>query len=104
MKACTLQWYWSTGNSCLYDFDYVNYFKEFAKLGPSPIWGSWVMLGLVLGLDLFFVVDRKKTGKRNDASVQGLGNQMHARINTGILQTCSLRSRFTGRLGCRCLA
>ena len=83
MKACTLQWYWSTGNSCLYDFDYVNYFKEFAKLGPSPIWGSWVMLGLVLGLDLFFVVDRKKTG---------------------ILQTCSLRSRFTGRLGCRCLA
>jgi len=25
---CTLQWYWSTGNSCLYDADYWTYFQS----------------------------------------------------------------------------
>eukprot|EP00913_Durusdinium_trenchii_P033002 g30895.t1 len=43
-EACTLQWYWSTGNSCLYDFDYVNYFKEFAKLGwDADAWHSQIL-------------------------------------------------------------
>jgi len=25
--SCTLQWYWATGNSCLYDIDYKHYFQ-----------------------------------------------------------------------------
>jgi len=29
--ACTVQWYWSTGNSCLYDADYFNYFQVVFK-------------------------------------------------------------------------
>lgn len=27
-SRCTLQWYWSTGNSCLYDADYEHYFQN----------------------------------------------------------------------------
>merc|ERR1711988_1542703 len=40
---CTLQWYWSTGNSCLYDADYLGangYFQRnaaaFQALGWKP--------------------------------------------------------------------
>ena len=25
--ACTLQWYWSSGNSCVYDGDYFDYYR-----------------------------------------------------------------------------
>merc|ERR1712226_674104 len=46
---CTLQWYWSTGNSCLYDADYLGtdgYFQRnaaaFQALGWNPAdWCPW---------------------------------------------------------------
>lgn len=36
---CTLQWYWATGNSCLYDEDYIAYFKKMQALGWDA--GRW---------------------------------------------------------------
>jgi hypothetical protein len=42
-EKCTLQWYWSTGNSCLYDADYLGtdgYFQRnkeaFVQMGWNP--------------------------------------------------------------------
>merc|ERR1712048_216462 len=42
-ESCTLQWYWSTGNTCLYDVDYLGqdgYFQRnkdaFAQMGWNP--------------------------------------------------------------------
>eukprot|EP00928_Gymnodinium_smaydae_P023400 TRINITY_DN19326_c0_g2_i1.p1 TRINITY_DN19326_c0_g2~~TRINITY_DN19326_c0_g2_i1.p1 ORF type:complete len:542 (+),score=40.01 TRINITY_DN19326_c0_g2_i1:70-1695(+) len=32
-EECTLQWYWSTGNTCLYDVDYVSYFQSMQAAG-----------------------------------------------------------------------
>eukprot|EP00933_Yihiella_yeosuensis_P078920 TRINITY_DN908_c0_g1_i2.p1 TRINITY_DN908_c0_g1~~TRINITY_DN908_c0_g1_i2.p1 ORF type:complete len:632 (-),score=105.07 TRINITY_DN908_c0_g1_i2:285-2180(-) len=32
---CTLQWYWSSGNTCLYDGDYFDYFRSLSTLGWS---------------------------------------------------------------------
>jgi hypothetical protein len=32
-EACTLQWYWSTGNTCFYDGDYLTYFRAMEDLG-----------------------------------------------------------------------
>jgi len=32
---CTLQWYWSTGNTCLYDSGYFSYFSKMAAAGWS---------------------------------------------------------------------
>jgi len=31
--ACTLQWYWSSGNSCVYDGDYFDYYRGISQLG-----------------------------------------------------------------------
>lgn len=50
-ESCTLQWYWSTGNSCLYDGDYLGsdgYFQRnqdaFAQMGWDPEeWCPWCM-------------------------------------------------------------
>jgi hypothetical protein len=50
-ESCTLQWYWSTGNSCLYDGDYLGsdgYFQRnqdaFAQMGWDPEeWCTWCM-------------------------------------------------------------
>merc|ERR1712127_1075143 len=28
---CTLQWYWSTGNTCLYDAGYFSYFSKMSR-------------------------------------------------------------------------
>lgn len=36
---CTLQWYWSSGNNCVYDADYFTYFKGIQELGWDA--GSW---------------------------------------------------------------
>jgi len=36
---CTLQWYWSTGNTCLYDGGYFSYFRKMAAAGWST--SSW---------------------------------------------------------------
>eukprot|EP00931_Biecheleriopsis_adriatica_P077833 TRINITY_DN5131_c0_g1_i3.p1 TRINITY_DN5131_c0_g1~~TRINITY_DN5131_c0_g1_i3.p1 ORF type:complete len:936 (-),score=138.69 TRINITY_DN5131_c0_g1_i3:208-3015(-) len=38
-EHCTLQWYWATGNSCLYDEDYIPYFKHMQSLGWDA--SSW---------------------------------------------------------------
>eukprot|EP00929_Paragymnodinium_shiwhaense_P052441 TRINITY_DN2626_c0_g2_i2.p1 TRINITY_DN2626_c0_g2~~TRINITY_DN2626_c0_g2_i2.p1 ORF type:complete len:449 (-),score=58.89 TRINITY_DN2626_c0_g2_i2:151-1497(-) len=48
---CTLQWYWSSGNTCIYDADYLGpdgYFQRnaatFQSLGWNPgQWCSWCM-------------------------------------------------------------
>eukprot|EP00435_Cladocopium_sp_Y103_P003080 s4916_g1.t1 len=32
-SACTLQWYWSSGNSCVYDGDYFDYYRGIAQQG-----------------------------------------------------------------------
>mmetsp|Transcript_97957 Transcript_97957/g.277654 ORF Transcript_97957/g.277654 Transcript_97957/m.277654 type:complete len:509 (-) Transcript_97957:62-1588(-) len=32
-EHCTLQWYWATGNTCLYDGDYLAYFQHMEELG-----------------------------------------------------------------------
>ncbi|CAE7606018.1 cbh2 [Symbiodinium natans] len=32
-SRCTLQWYWSSGNSCYYDGDYFDYYRGIAALG-----------------------------------------------------------------------
>jgi len=32
-SKCTLQWYWSSGNSCYYDGDYFDYFRGLDALG-----------------------------------------------------------------------
>ncbi|CAL1166306.1 unnamed protein product [Cladocopium goreaui] len=32
-SACTLQWYWSSGNSCVYDGDYFDYYRGIASMG-----------------------------------------------------------------------
>lgn len=38
---CTLQWYWSTGNSCLYDSHYLQYFADLKTAGwPAEEWCS----------------------------------------------------------------
>jgi cell division septation protein DedD len=40
-EACTLQWYWSTGNSCFYDGDYLTYFREIKQQGwNSEAWAT----------------------------------------------------------------
>lgn len=37
---CTLQWYWATGNTCVYDDGYFSYFEKFTAAGwPSAT--SW---------------------------------------------------------------
>merc|ERR1719330_1861682 len=36
---CTLQWYWSTGNTCLYDAGYFSYFSKMAAAKWSA--SSW---------------------------------------------------------------
>jgi len=43
-EHCTLQWYYSTGNSCLYDGGYISYFKKMAELGWSA--SEWVYGGM----------------------------------------------------------
>merc|ERR1712039_238544 len=42
-EHCTLQWYYSTGNSCLYDGGYITYFNRMAELGWSV--AEWVYGG-----------------------------------------------------------
>jgi len=37
---CTLQWYWATGNTCLYDEGYFDYFRNMAGLGWNAAWWS----------------------------------------------------------------
>jgi len=32
-SSCTLQWFWSSGNSCYYDGDYFDYFQMLDRLG-----------------------------------------------------------------------
>jgi len=41
--SCTLQWYWSTGNSCLYDDSYFDYFKNMQAAGwtSAASWCPW---------------------------------------------------------------
>lgn len=44
-EKCTLQWYWSTGNTCLYDGDYVDYFMgTFPNAGWTGA-NSWSQFG-----------------------------------------------------------
>jgi len=43
-EHCTLQWYYSTGNSCLYDGGYITYFEKMAQLGWSA--SEWVYGGM----------------------------------------------------------
>jgi len=38
-EHCTLQWYWSTGNTCFYDGDYIAYFQKMKSLGWEA--ASW---------------------------------------------------------------
>eukprot|EP00933_Yihiella_yeosuensis_P078922 TRINITY_DN908_c0_g1_i4.p1 TRINITY_DN908_c0_g1~~TRINITY_DN908_c0_g1_i4.p1 ORF type:complete len:442 (-),score=78.17 TRINITY_DN908_c0_g1_i4:285-1610(-) len=41
---CTLQWYWSSGNTCLYDGDYFDYFRSLSTLGWSVReWSPYVL-------------------------------------------------------------
>eukprot|EP00931_Biecheleriopsis_adriatica_P077834 TRINITY_DN5131_c0_g1_i4.p1 TRINITY_DN5131_c0_g1~~TRINITY_DN5131_c0_g1_i4.p1 ORF type:complete len:940 (-),score=148.59 TRINITY_DN5131_c0_g1_i4:208-3027(-) len=43
-EHCTLQWYWATGNSCLYDEDYIPYFKHMQSLGwDASAWAPWAV-------------------------------------------------------------
>jgi len=45
-SQCTLQWYYSTGNTCLYDGDYFTYFARMQELGwPSTEWCSFCTPG-----------------------------------------------------------
>lgn len=38
-ERCTLQWYWATGNSCLADVDYFEYFQKMKALGwRAELW------------------------------------------------------------------
>merc|ERR1712232_1872 len=41
-EKCTLQWYWSTANSCLYDADYLTYFQELHATGWNNI-DKWAL-------------------------------------------------------------
>jgi len=44
-EKCTIQWYWATGNTCLYDADYVDYFMgTFPNAGWSGA-NSWSQFG-----------------------------------------------------------
>ena len=43
-SACTLQWYWASGNSCVYDGDYFDYYRGIAQLGDACR-----LLGRVIG-------------------------------------------------------
>merc|ERR550525_2011711 len=43
---CTLQWYWSTGNTCIYDAGYFSYFSKMAQAGwQVSEWCHWVTSG-----------------------------------------------------------
>ncbi|CAE7481882.1 cbh2 [Symbiodinium natans] len=43
-SKCTLQWYWSSGNSCLYDGDYFDYYRGIAALGwDAAAWQTNVL-------------------------------------------------------------
>lgn len=43
-SRCTLQWYWSSGNTCLYDGDYFDYFRGIAALGwDASAWQTNVL-------------------------------------------------------------
>jgi len=43
-EHCTLQFYWSTGNTCLYDGGYFTYFREFQELGwDAAAWSPLTM-------------------------------------------------------------
>lgn len=44
--ACTLQWYWSSGNSCVYDGDYFDYYR--GNWGSKSWWNGvlWTGSGL----------------------------------------------------------
>jgi len=47
---CTLQWYWSTGNTCLYDEGYFAYFEKMAAAGwPASEWCPLCNGGSVCG-------------------------------------------------------
>merc|ERR1719254_277996 len=40
---CTLQWYYSTGNTCYYDGGYLTHFKQMAEQGWSV--SGWILHG-----------------------------------------------------------
>lgn len=43
-SRCTLQWYWSSGNSCYYDGDYFDYYRGIAALGwDAAAWQPQVL-------------------------------------------------------------
>ncbi|KAL9139754.1 putative conserved tandem cellulose binding domain [Amphidinium carterae] len=44
---CTLQWYWSTGNSCIYDYSYFEYFPAMQEAGwtTASTWCDWCTAG-----------------------------------------------------------
>lgn len=44
---CTMQWYWSTGNTCLYDSGYITYFEKMEAAGwPAQQWCSFCSEGV----------------------------------------------------------
>lgn len=41
-RHCTLQWYWATGNTCLYDEGYFDYFRNMKALGwNAELWSPF---------------------------------------------------------------
>merc|ERR1712151_597918 len=44
-ERCTLQWYWTTANTCLYDADYLTYFRDLHAKGWSDVekWAPHVL-------------------------------------------------------------
>jgi hypothetical protein len=43
---CTMQWYWASGNNCLYDADYFAYFSSMKALGwNAELWSAFSVAG-----------------------------------------------------------
>jgi hypothetical protein len=44
-QRCTMQWYWSSANTCLYDADYLSYFRDLHQKGWSEVetWAPHVL-------------------------------------------------------------
>jgi len=51
-EHCTLQWYWSSGNTCLYDSDYFTYFRDqFPTERPGWNLEAWSQFATNFGED-----------------------------------------------------
>ncbi len=72
--ACTLQWYWSSGNSCVYDGDYFDYYRGIGAVKIGEMFGergAWILLDVGVWLESFTNSGRSRGEKHEEHWKQG---------------------------------